>query len=77
VPFWRRKDRVSAIDESEAYDRAYGRPPRDVKVVRLPPRRPRDEDVLASGDLLRRAFLARLEQRADADDDPGAKKRDS
>jgi quercetin dioxygenase-like cupin family protein len=65
VPFWRRKPRVSEIDESEAYDRAYGAARRDVKIVKLPPRLPRNREVLASGDLLRRAFLDRLEARDD------------
>ncbi len=65
LAFWRRKRREREIGEGEAYERAYGQPSGDVKRVKLPPRRPRDTDVLASGDRLRRAFLARLEQRED------------
>jgi hypothetical protein len=65
VPFWRRKPRLREIAESEAYDRSYGRPSGEVKVTKLPPRRQRDRDVLASGELLRRAFLDRLERRGD------------
>jgi hypothetical protein len=34
-----------------------------VRVVKLPPRRPRDKEVLQSGEKLRRAFLDRLEGR--------------
>jgi hypothetical protein len=37
-----------------------------VKVVKLPPRRPRDTVVLARGELLRRSFLERLERRRGA-----------
>lgn len=62
MAFWRKR-RLREIGESEAYDRSYGGAPRDVKVVKLPPRRPRDRDVLASGELLRRAFLDRLHKR--------------
>jgi hypothetical protein len=77
VRFWRRQRQLSAIDENEAYHRSYGQARRDVKIVKLPPRRPRDAEVLASGDLLRRAFLARLEQRADGEADPGAERTDA
>ena len=60
---WRRKRQPEPIGEAEAYDRSYGAPLADVKVVKLPPRRPRDSVVLARGELLRRAFLDRLERR--------------
>jgi hypothetical protein len=63
VPFWRRKPRLREIAESEAYDRSYGQPSGEVKVTKLPPRRRRDREVLAGGELLRRAFLDRLEKR--------------
>ncbi len=63
MPFWRRKSALPPIDEAEAYDRSYGQPRTDVKLIRLPPRRPRDREVLAHGELLRRAFLDRLEHR--------------
>jgi len=65
VAFWRKKERAPEIGENEAYERAYGGSRADVKRVKLPPRRPRDADVLASGDKLRQAFLDRLQQRDD------------
>jgi hypothetical protein len=60
---WRRREQTKPIGEAEAYERSYGSPSAEVKVVRLPPRRPRDRKVLESGELLRRAFLDRLERR--------------
>lgn len=60
---WRRKRRERPIGEAEAYARSYGTPSAEVKVIKLPPRRPRDRDVLATGERLRRAFLERLERR--------------
>ena len=60
---WRRKRQPEPIGEAEAYKRSYGAPSADVKVVKLPPRRPRDRTVLERGELLRRAFLERLERR--------------
>jgi hypothetical protein len=65
VPFWRRRQQLEAIDEREAYARSYGGERADVKRVELPPRRPRDAKVLANGELLRRAFLDRLDRRED------------
>jgi hypothetical protein len=69
VAFWRRKPKQAPIDEAAAYDRSYGDKRGDVKVVHLPPRRPRDHDVLATGELLRRAFVDRLDKREAHDDD--------
>ena len=63
VAFWRRKPKQAAIDETAAYERSYGDRRGDVRVVHLPPRQPRDHDVLATGELLRRAFLDRLDKR--------------
>jgi hypothetical protein len=63
MAFWRRKARLRELGEAEAYERTYGGPHTEVVVVKLPPRRPRDRDVLAHGELLRRAFLDRLEHR--------------
>ncbi len=60
---WRRKQQPEPIGEAEAYSRSYGAPSADVKVVKLPPRRPRDRTVLERGEQLRRAFLERLERR--------------
>jgi hypothetical protein len=64
VAFWRRKPKPPEIDEAAAYEHSYGgERGGDVRIVRLPPRRPRDRDVLATGELLRRAFLDRLANR--------------
>jgi hypothetical protein len=61
--WWRRKQRAEPIGEADAYKRSYGEPSADVRVVKLPPRRPRDLAVLERGEALRRAFLVRLERR--------------
>ena len=58
------KVRLRELDESEAYHHSYGEPSRDVKIVKLPPRRPRYQEVLADGERLRQAFLKRLDKRA-------------
>jgi hypothetical protein len=63
VRFFRRKQTVHTIDELEAYGRSYGDRPRDVRIVKLPPRRPRYESVLVTGEKLRRAFAERLDAR--------------
>jgi hypothetical protein len=63
VGFWRRKRDLRELGEAEAYAHSYGHAREDVRIVRLPPRRPRDHAVLASGELLRRAFLDRLDAR--------------
>jgi hypothetical protein len=60
----KRRRRLRELGESEAYHHSYGEPPRDVKIVKLPPRRPRYEQVLADGERLRQAFLKRLDKRA-------------
>lgn len=64
MAFWRRKPKPDPIDEATAYEHSYGSERGgEVKIVRLPPRRPRDRDVLATGELLRHAFLDRLAKR--------------
>ena len=60
---WRRKRQPEPIGEAEAYKRSYGERSTDVTVLKLPPRRPRDRNVLERGEQLRRAFLDRLERR--------------
>jgi hypothetical protein len=57
------KPRLRELGESEAYHHAYGEPRRDVKIVKLPPRRPRYQQVLADGERMRQAFLQRLDKR--------------
>jgi hypothetical protein len=56
------KQRLRELGESEAYQHSYG-PPRDVRIVKLEPRRPRYRQVLADGERLRQAFLQRLDKR--------------
>jgi hypothetical protein len=57
------KQRLRELGESEAYHHSYGDAPRDVKIVKLEPRRPRYQQVLADGERLRQAFLTRLDKR--------------
>ena len=57
------KQRLHELGESEAYHHSYGEAPRDVKLVKLPPRRPRYQQVLADGERLRQAFAQRLDKR--------------
>ncbi len=54
-------DRLRALSEAEAYARCYGGGSFDVKVVKVP-RRPR-YDLDVSGEDLRKAFEARLDDR--------------
>lgn len=57
------KPRLRELGESEAYHHSYGDAPRDVKIVKLPPRRPRYKQVLADGERMRQAFLKKLDNR--------------
>jgi hypothetical protein len=61
------RQRLRELDESEAYHHSYGETPRDVKLVKLPPRRPRYQQVLADGEKMRKAFLQRLDKREKED----------
>jgi hypothetical protein len=61
--FFGRRKRLRQIGEAEAYDHSYGEEPRDVKIVKQEPRRPRYREVLADGERMRQAFLERLERR--------------
>ena len=58
-----RRNKLQELDEAAAYERTL--PEREITIVKLPPRRLRDPDVLATGELLRKAFLDRLEKRED------------
>jgi hypothetical protein len=57
------KQRLRPLGEQEAYHHSYGDEPRDVKLVKLPPRRPKYKQVLADGERMRQAFLQRLDKR--------------
>ena len=61
------RQRLRELGESEAYHHSYGEAPRDVKIVKLPPRRPRYRQVLADGERMRQAFLQRLDKREKED----------
>lgn len=54
------------LDEAAAYARCHGMRGSDVRIVKLPPRRPRFA-VLATGEELRLLFEQRLDER-DTDD---------
>jgi hypothetical protein len=57
------KQRLRSLGEREAYHHSYGDAPRDVRIVKLEPRRPRYRQVLADGERMRQAFLKRLDKR--------------
>jgi hypothetical protein len=57
------KQRLRPLGESEAYHHSYGDARRDVKIVKLEPRRPRYKQVLADGERMRQAFLQKLDKR--------------
>jgi hypothetical protein len=59
----KKRQRLRPLGESEAYHHSYGDAPRDVKIVKLEPRRPRYQQVLADGERMRQAFLQRLAKR--------------
>jgi hypothetical protein len=59
----RRRRRTRPLQEAEAYARCHGDRGTDVKLVRLPPRRPRYLSILRTGDELRQRFEERLNQR--------------
>jgi hypothetical protein len=75
VPLFRRKQdsRLHQIGEAEAYGRSYGEASRDVKIVKVEPRRPRYQ-LKVTGESLRNAFLERLNRREPAErpDEPDA-----
>jgi hypothetical protein len=58
----RRKQRMRALSEQEAYARCHGMRDSEVRIVKLEPRRPR-YDLEVSGEDLRRSFEKKLEKR--------------
>ncbi|HEV2713505.1 MAG TPA: hypothetical protein VGU26_10460 [Gaiellaceae bacterium] len=68
MPLFRRKNesRLHEIGEAEAYGRSYGDLSRDVKIVKVEPRRPRHQ-LKVTGEALRNAFLDRLNRRDPSD----------
>jgi len=67
VPFRRKRERLRPLDEAAAYARCHGDRDDAVRVIALPPRRRRYDDLLATGEEIRR----RLEERIDARDVDG------
>ncbi|NUT54411.1 MAG: hypothetical protein HOQ03_00320 [Thermoleophilia bacterium] len=59
----RRRSALAPLDEAAAYARCHGDRDNDVRIVKLPPRRPRYEDVLTTGEELRELFEQRLDAR--------------
>jgi hypothetical protein len=68
------KRRMRELGEAEAYHNSYGDAPRDVKIVKLEPRRPRYQQVLADGERMRQAFLQRLDKRVREETKPDAQR---
>jgi hypothetical protein len=60
----KRRWRARPLEEAEAYARCHGDRGNDVKLVRLPPRRPRYLAILRTGEELRQRFEKRLDDRA-------------
>ncbi len=58
-----RRAALPPLDEAAAYARCHGSRDNDVRIVKLPPRRPRYEDVLTTGEDLRALFESRLDAR--------------
>jgi hypothetical protein len=58
-----RRSALPPLDEAAAYARCHGTRDNDVRIVKLPPRRPRYEDVLMTGEALRALFEDRLDAR--------------
>jgi hypothetical protein len=60
---FRRRSSLQLLDEAAAYARCHGIRDQDVRIVKLPPRRPRYEEVLTTGEELRALFELRLDAR--------------
>jgi hypothetical protein len=58
-----RRAALPPLDEAAAYARCHGGRDNDVRIVTLPPRRPRYDDVLTTGEDLRTRFELRLDAR--------------
>lgn len=71
---FRRRSSLQPLDEAAAYAHCHGMRQTEVRIVKLPPRRPRYEDVLTSGEELRALFELRLDAR-EADVPPDHEKR--
>jgi hypothetical protein len=64
VPWLRRNtDRLRPLDEAAAYARCHGTRDESVRIVHLPPRRRRYDDLLATGEEIRRRFEELIDAR--------------
>ena len=63
MPLFRRREKLRSLDEAAAYARCHGDRDDLVRVVILPPRRKRYDELLASGEQIRRHFEERLDAR--------------
>lgn len=61
--FRSRRSGLIPLDEAAAYERCHGIRTQDVRIVKLPPRRPRYQEVLTTGEELRALFELRLDAR--------------
>ena len=62
---WPRRsgDRLKPLDEAAAYARCHGDRDESVRIVQLPPRRKRYDDLLATGEEIRLRFEERIDAR--------------
>jgi hypothetical protein len=67
VPLFRRRQKLVPLDEAAAYARCHGDRDELVRVVLLPPRRKRYDELLASGEQIRRGFERKLDEREPED----------
>lgn len=63
----KRNERLRPLDEAAAYARCHGDRDETVKLVKLPPRRPRNAELLATGEQIRRSLEARIDGREPVD----------
>jgi hypothetical protein len=61
--FGRGTDRLRPLDEAAAYARCHGSRDDTVRIVKLPPRRARHPELLATGEQIRRGLEARIDAR--------------
>ena len=59
----RSEDRLKPLDEAAAYARCHGDRDESVRIVHLPPRRKRYDDLLATGEEIRLRFEERIDAR--------------
>ena len=59
----RKSDRLRPLDEAAAYARCHGDRDETVRIVKLPPRRPRYDTLLSTGEDIRRGLEGRIDAR--------------